>query len=132
MTHIEIKTRWRVGLSNGENCTEGSYPFEFKMGGKSPWLRLLDYLKKNDLEIRSLSLIYKDQTFNLPSKSTDPKFAAFRNAQKPIGYEFGRPVAAEQASEPELYARITALYDNYELQLWVNEKNPRNSWVIVK
>jgi hypothetical protein len=121
---------WKVGISNGENFTEGVYPFEFIPNKKSPWLRLIDYLNLSDSKITSLCLVYKDRTFNLPSAGNNPKFRNFDVAEKPIKYDFGRVIGVDKNGDDK-YARIEAIYSNYKLQLWVDEKNPNNCWVLV-
>ena len=125
-------TRWKVGLSNGENFTEEVFPFEATIGVLSPWLRLRKYCQDHKLKITSLCLIEGGRTFNLPSASTNPKFKAFFDRPKPIDFNFGRPIGVTQGSKPELYAMIEAIYESYTLQLWVDENNTKNCWVLVK
>jgi hypothetical protein len=119
-----------VGLSNGDNFIEGSKPFDIIPYELSPWLRLLQYLAEHDLSITSLSLIYKDRTFNLPSSGSNPKFKAFYDAKKPISYNFMRIVGGTPGENTDLFAVIEAVYKDYSLQLWVDEKNPENTWVL--
>lgn len=123
-------TRWKVGLSNGENFVEGNAPFEAIKGENSPWYKLQNYIKQNQLTITSLSLIHGSRTFNLPSLGNNPKFRAFYTDKKPISYDFGRPIGISKQGN-DLFARIQAIYDDYILELWVDEYNPQNCWVLV-
>lgn len=123
-------TRWKVGLSNGENFIEGVAPFERIKGEDSPWLKLLAYCKQNNIDMTSLCLIHGSRTFNLPSAGTNPKFKAFSTTKKPIGFDFGRPFSITQGEPRELFAMIVAIYDDHQLQLWVDERNPNNCWVL--
>lgn len=126
-------TRWKVGLSDGSVCTEGISPFNFVKGNLSPWLKLIESLKKNNLHITSLSITDGQKTFNLPSAGNNPKFAAFYNAEKPIGFNFHRAYGMDNNGEnKDVFALATAIYETYELQLWVDENNTNNSWVLVR
>ena len=139
MTH---KVRWHVGLSNGENYTEGNAPFDEIKGELSPFLRLDKYLLDNKLEIKSLCLIAEDgRTFNLPSAGNNPKFQYFKELDKPIDYWVERVMNRELhvsggkvAGETPLglFTIAVAIYPDYELQIWVDENNTKNSWSVVK
>ena len=122
-------TRWKVGLSNGENFTEGNAPFEAIANEDSPWLKLQKYLAENELKITSLSLIDGSRTFNLPSLGNNPKFQAFYTDVKPVSYNFGRPFSISSTKKQELFARIQAVYSDVILELWVDENRTDNCWV---
>jgi hypothetical protein len=122
--------QWRVKLSSGEVFTENIKPFEKISGEKTPWLRLLDYIDKNNLKIVSLSLVDGERVFNLPSKTNRPKFMAFSGLIKPKKFNFYRMLGME-FDKRELFSVIEADYGNYKLQLWVDEYH-KNSWVLVK
>lgn len=124
-------TQWRVGLSNGENFTEGVAPFQVIPGELSPWLRLSKYLAENRVTITSLSLIANGRVHHLPSAGKNPTFRAFFLSEKPLFYNFSRPIGGTNGKIEDTFARIEAVYENYILQLWVDEKNPKNSWVLV-
>lgn len=125
-------TRWKVGLSTGENFTEGSEPFSFVPGQDSPWLKLKAYLKESGAKITSLSLIYNGRTYNLPSTSNNPKFSAFANNEKPHDFDFGRVYGMDDnGHNKDVFSVIEAFYTDKVLQLWIDEKNPNNTWVLV-
>ena len=128
MTH---SIKWQVGLSDGKNYIEGGEHFEIIAGELSPWLKLQEYIKNNDLTITSMSLIGGKRVFNLPSKGNRPKFRAFANLEKPISYNFFRMVGGDSRGNRDLFAVAEAIYSNYKLQIWVDEYNPESSWVLV-
>lgn len=117
-------TRWKVGLSDGQTIIE-DVTTKDKL---SPWLSLQKYISENKLKITSLSLINGSRTFNLPSLGNNPKFRAFYTDKKPLSYNFGRVIGLSKSSE-DMFARIQAVYENYILELWVDEKRPDNCWV---
>lgn len=125
-------TRWKVGLSNGHVFTEGTDPFSFVPGEDSPWLKLKAYLKESGARITALSLVYNGRTYNLPSNSNNPKFAAFANNEKPIDFDFGRVYGMDDNGyNKDVFAVIEAFYQDRVLQLWIDEKNQNNTWVLV-
>lgn len=124
-------TRWTVGLSNGENHSEGVVPFYPNPGQKSPWLRLIDYLNTENLTITSLAIVSGDRTFNLPSAGNNPKFRAFYDIKKPISFNFFRMIGSEGGKLTDRFSVAEAVYPNCKLQLWVDENNPNNCWVLV-
>jgi hypothetical protein len=131
---------FQVSLSNGETFFEGKGEYQEIPGQLSPWQRLNKYLAENKLFITSLSLYTKDgRTFNLPSAGKCPRFKFFAEAQKPIDFNFFRAISREmtfigqEAKEVEISDWFTvaeAIYPDYKLQLWVDENNTRNSWVL--
>lgn len=138
-----MRLKWKVGLSDGNNYIEGIAPFDTVSGELSPWLKLQKYIKENNLTIKSLSLIElfpdarKNRTYNLPSAGKNPKFRAFDIASKPIDYKFFRMVAGDVTSNNNTkidteFAVVEAIYETYSLQLWVDERNTRNCWVLAK
>lgn len=128
-----MRLKWNISLNNGQNFTEGVGIFSVVEGELSPWLKLEEYLLSNDLKITSLSIISDDgKTFNLPSLGKNPKFRAFLTAPKPLYYNFGRVIGNNiSGGDLEVFARIEAVYENYKLQLWVNENNPDSCHVLV-
>lgn len=65
---------WVVNLSNGETLKEGSVI----AGEKSPWQKLLDYCKHNNLEITGIWLNVKDvMVAAMPQKMCDGYFHAY-------------------------------------------------------
>jgi hypothetical protein len=135
---------WQVSLSNGETFFEDKGKFKEIPGLSSPWQRLIAYISRNHLEITSLSLYTRDgQTFNLPSAGNNPKFQAFAKLQKPLDYEMcrcgARNVAqvengvvkqVESNGFSELFTIAKAIYPTGTLQLWVDERNPKNCWTL--
>jgi len=132
---------WQVSLSNGETFFEGKGQFEEIAGIDSSWQRLIKYIAVNKLSITSLSLVTEDgRTFNLPSAGKNPKFKPFVDAEKPLDYELHRTISREhtvvnnqitKTENVDWFTYIEAIYPNYKLQLWVDENNTRNSWVLV-
>ena len=139
--NLKSNVFWQVSLSNGETFYENKGIFVLIPGELSPWKRLLNYIVEHKVEITSLSLFTKDgRTFNLPSAGKNPKFAPFALAEKPIDYIFNRYLAREhevvdmkvvKTEATDWFAVIEAIYPTYKLQLWVDENNTRNSWVLV-
>lgn len=129
MTH---SIKWQVGLSDGKNYIEGGELFEIVSGELSPWLKLQEYIKNNDLVITSMSLVSGKKTFNLPSKGNRPKFRAFANLDKPVSYNFFRMVGGDTTGDRDLFAVAEAHYSSYKLQLWVDEHNSNNCWTLVR
>lgn len=127
-------TRWKVGLSNGAVHVEGHDLFQVVPGELSPWLKLMEYLKQRDLTITSLSIISGGDTFNLPSAGNNPKFKAFADAKKPLSFNFYRMLGADLNGDrkTDLFSVAEAVYTTYRLQLWVEDFNPQNCWVLVK
>lgn len=139
------KVKWLVSLSNGETFFEGKGKFVEIAGQRSPWQRLLSYTAQSKTTITSLSL-YTDegQTFNLPSAGNNPKFAPFRALEKPIDYAVRRHIANEASGSQDengvkvgamkmsdWFTSIVAIYPTHELQLWVDNQNTKNCWVLV-
>lgn len=129
------KTYWQVGLSNGLTLYEEKGDYVTVEGELSPWQRLLSYMAKENVTITSLALYSGDKRWVLPSMGNNPKFKAFCDAQKPLSFRAYRKMGADieggQITEQELYTVAEAQYENYKLQLWVSEKNPDISWVLV-
>jgi len=137
--------KFKVSLSNGQTFYEGKPPFEEIPNDLSPWQRLIQYTIDNQCLITSLSLYTEDgKTFNLPSSGKNPKFREFAKLEKPIDYNVSRKIATEmdairteQGIETsnrrisEWYTIAEAIYPTYSLQLWVDEQDTRNCWVLV-
>jgi hypothetical protein len=127
-----MKLKWKVGLSDGTNYIEGNSPFQYTDGELSPWLKLQRHIKENNLSITSLCIVDEGRTFNLPSRGQNPKFRAFLNAEKPIAFNFFRMIGgAVGGGNRDLFAVAEAHYTDYKLQLWVDEKNTKNCWVLM-
>lgn len=137
------KVLWAVSLSNGETIYEEKGDYLELEGELSPWQRLLLHLQKNKLSIRSLFLYTDDgQRWNLPSLGSNPRFKAFDMAPKPITYLASRRIGFDFAGDEKTVAEIEkdrasdlftiaeAIYSDMSLQIWVNEKNPKVSWVL--
>lgn len=136
METLQNNVKWQVSLSSGETLYEGKGNFVKVVGELSPWNKLLKYISDNDLSITSISL-YTDrgQTFNIPSVGKTPKFHAFSTAKKPLSLTFYRKAAANvvggKEGEYEHFAVIQANYEDFALQLWVNESDGNNCWLLV-
>lgn len=142
MQTLNHKVKFKVSLSNGQTFYEGREPFNEILNEKSPWQRLIKYTVDNKCVITSLSLYTDDgRTFNLPSLGKNPKFREFANkVDKPIDFNVSRKMAreADVVNEKvgnvvinEWYTIAEAIYSSYSLQLWVDEQDPRNCWVLV-
>lgn len=127
--------RWQVSLSNGEQLLENNDFISDKES--SAWQKLRKYIQDNNLEITSLSLLTGDnRTFNLPSGGKRPHFKAFYDVEKPVGFNFGHRIGFDVQNSTgerneELFVFIEAVYTDYSLQLWVDEHNVENCWVLV-
>jgi hypothetical protein len=120
--------KWNVKLSDKTLYTEGVYPFD---GESSSWNVLEKHVADNNLQVIELWLSTDNHTFYLNTAGTHPKFAAFRQVEQPSDYKVRRYLALDsQSGKEELYTVAIAVYPEYELQLWVNEKDPSESWVI--
>jgi hypothetical protein len=131
---MKHKVKWQVSLNNGETFYEDKGRFIEIEGELSPWNKLQEYIKDNNLEITSLAL-YTDlgQRFNLPSNSSNPKFKAFISDYKPYKYSLERKLGFDiNGTANELYTTICSIYkiENIEIKLsvWVDENNTMNSW----
>ena len=131
---MKHKVKWQISLNNGETFYEDKGRFIEIEGELSPWNKLQNYIKENDLEITSLAL-YTDigQRFNLPSNSSNPKFKAFIEGYRPYRYTLERKLGFDiNGTANELYTTISAFYklENIEIKLsvWVDENNTMNSW----
>ena len=130
------KVKWQVSLTNGETLFEGKGDFKEIRGQSSPWQRLTKYIIENSLDITSLSLYTDDgRTFNLPSKGKNPKFREFSLMDKPLDFNFAHKLARNimkdgTSIESGWFTFIEAIYPTYRLQLWVDENDTRNCWVL--
>ena len=131
MTHY---VKWMVGLSDGSNIYEDKGDFKRVAGEKTPWLKLKKYLDDKGVEITSLSL-YTDggDRWVLPSSGSSPKFQELRDIKQPNSYKFRRKAKIEQSTgNTREYAVVIAEYDDYDIEIWVLEKEPNPSWSLIK
>lgn len=132
-----MRTRWKVGLSNGENFVEGMGEFSFIDGEQTPWQRLGAYIQTNSLKITSLAIEKDGVIYNVPSQGKNPKFRAFALSEKPLDYNFFRVFGTDmnrrglRIGKPDLYAVVQAIYNNYKLELWVDEQS-NSCWTLIK
>lgn len=132
MTHNVL---FRASLSNGETFTEDKDIHGDDTG--SPWTRLCKYAEENNLTITSLALVTPNgQTFNLPSAGNNPKFKV-AETEKPLSYMVKRSIARNmyldgRSEVADHFTIAVAQYEAYRLEVWVDEKNPRNSWSLVR
>lgn len=148
------KVRWQASLSNGETFYEGKAPFDFKYGEKMPWNRLERYIVDKKVNITSLALIFGDRSYNLPSIGKNPNFREFALQPQPLDYNVYRKLATDRGYDDGVIGDIKksdhftvaeAVYGveikaqdgetkaslNFKLQLWVDEKNPKNSYLML-
>src|SRR3990172_4943412 len=84
------------------------------------------------------------RTFNLPSLGKNPNFAPFRDSEKPIDFHVERKMGSEisglregnklsikKVEMSDWFTVAIAIYPTYKLQLWVDNQNPKNCWVLV-
>ena len=121
----EEKVKFVVGLSNGENLTEGKGILSKVAGEDSPWWKLQKYLKDNGLKITSMSLYCKTKVgnrhYHLPNEKN--KF----NGEIPIGYNCFRLFSGDvlgTGQDYEHYTCMEAIYPEFKVQLYVSEKDP--------
>ena len=128
-----LKVKWQVSLSDGTTVYEGKGDYLYIAGELSPWNRLLEHIKTNELRITSLSLYTdKGQTFNLPSAGKNPKFHLFASSPQPIGYKMFRAVGHDIDAQSEDHFTVAeADYGDYRLQLWVDNQHPENCWTLL-
>jgi len=123
----ESKLNWIAGLSNGETLIEGEGVVSRIDGELSPWWKLQAYLKEKDLTINSFYLARGGRHFNLPS--INPKFGG----EKPVGYNCFRRVRSDglagDTSNDEFYTCAEAIYEDFTVQLWIDEQDTNKSWV---
>jgi hypothetical protein len=134
-TLFKHNVKWKISLSNGETFYEGKGKFKDISGLKSPFQRLLDYTLDTKTYITSLSLYTDDgKSFNLPSAGKRPQFKEFSNLEKPLDYNICRKITRKISrigfETDEWFTVAEAIYPKYKLQLWVDEKNPKNCWVL--
>jgi len=115
------------GLSNGETLVEGRGVLESN-GENSSWWKLQEYIKERNLSIQSFGLWTGDRHYNLPS--VDPKF----KGQAPVSYNcfrrFGQNILMGQGNV-EHYICAEAIYEDFTVQLWLDEQDSSKSWVNV-
>ena len=114
---------------NGETLVEGRGVLEpTTENDKSSWWKLQDYIKERNLTIQSFGLWTGDRHYNLPS--VNPKF----NGQAPISYNcfrrFGQNILMGQGNV-EHYICAEAIYEDFTVQLWLDEQDSSKSWVNV-
>jgi len=139
------QVKWQVGLSNGETFFEGKGNFDYIDGAPSPWLRLFDYLAEKKCRITSLSLFTDTgQRWNLPSAGNRPKFKAFYEAEVPVdfncfrklgedkkGIREGNELTVTETVSQDLFTVAQAEFENYFLEVWVNEANTKHAWTLI-
>ena len=125
--------KWTASLSDGSIIYEDKGDYKRVEGELSPWLKLMEYIENNDVEITSLSLYTDDgRRWNLPS-SGNPKFKELRDVGQPDGFRFFRKLSRDLVSKKEKrYAVVEAQYQDYKVQVWVRDKEPYASWSIVQ
>ena len=138
-----------ASLSNGQTIVEGKGEWCWADGLKSPWNRLVRYAAENELNITSISLFTTSgATFTMPPMGGKPRFKGYTNQtpeETPIDFEVKRFLArdldvsiqnnvgsVDKTEIAEFYTIAEAIYKDFTLQLWVNELNTRNSWVVMK
>lgn len=122
-------------------CYEGKGAFAEVANQLSPWQNLMRHIDDEGVTITSLSLFTDaGQTFNLPAAGRNPKFRIFEAGEVPIDYnafhalahEAGRnKTTGEMERSTDFFAVAEAIYSDRRLQVWVDERNPRNCWSVI-
>ena len=121
--------KWVVGLSNGETLVEGKGKTSFIDGESSPWNKLQQYIKENDLTIQSLGIWIGDKHFNLPS--VKPKFGG----ASPLKYNCFRMFASDLGSgKPNVqhYTCAEAIYKDYTVRMLIDEQDTDKMWIDIQ
>ena len=129
MTIPESKIQFVCGLSNGETLVEGKGVLSKVEGEDSPWWKLQNYLKENNLTINSFNLWVGDRHYNLPS--VNPKFGG----ETPKAYNCFRKYASDGVSgveNVEHYICAEAIYEDFTVQLWIDEQDTNKMWCNIK
>lgn len=133
--------RWKVTLNNNHVHTEGDGFFVERISGPSPFQKLKKLLQEKELTIKTLALFSADgREWILPSQDVShmPHFEPFRTSSRPIEYLVKRFVGKNMNNDKpvnnmnDLYTVGVAVYSDYELQLWVNENNTKETFTIVE
>lgn len=138
------KVKFQVSLSDGQTLYEGKGILEEIAGEKSPWQKLQTYVVDQKVEITSLSLFTDDgRHFNLPTAGANPKFNPQIPGErpKPLDFEIFRYIDYDIKAIPigEVVEKKVAnwftvaevMYPKYKIQIWVDENNSQNSWLMV-
>lgn len=138
---LKAKVLFKVSLSNGETYYEGKGEYQEIPGQPMPWRRLYNSVIERGLRITSLSLYTEDgRTFNLPSAGKNPKFPEFAKLERPIDFNVERKLGLEHdvvgnqvksTVMADHYTVAEVTYPSHKLQIWVDEMDTRNSWVLV-
>lgn len=127
---------FKVGLSNGETAVEGKGKFALEKGALSPISKLLKYCADESLRMTSVTICTPDgHEFHAPTSSKNPKFKAFSESMKPVGYKIYRKAGGDVLTgnvKYEHYTVVETLYDGFSLQLWVSHKKPYQSYSLMK
>lgn len=136
-TPLKHNVKWQVSLNNGKTFFEGKGLFIEIENEPSPWQRLQKYINDRKVYITSLSLYTDDgRTFNLPSAGKNPRFREFNSDEKPLDFrafrKYGESIdpKTREITGADLYTVAESIYSTYRLQLWVDEKDTRNCWVL--
>jgi hypothetical protein len=124
------QVKFVVGLSNGENLTEGEGILSIIPGEDSPWWKLQKHLKENGLKITSMSLYSKTEVgnrhYHLPNDTN--KF----DGEVPIGYNCFRRYSGDVLGTGQNYEHYTCMeaeYTDFKVQLYVSERDPDKVWI---
>lgn len=105
------KTHWVAKLDNGKVVEEFKGDYKEIKDKPSPWQRLVKYCEKKDLSITALQIKYKDRSWTLPLGAKE--------------YYYSRSISGDiGGTDLDRYIFIGAVFDGYEVQIWVDEKDP--------
>jgi hypothetical protein len=105
------KTHWLALLSNGETAEEFKGDYKEIKDKPSPWQRLVKYCNEKDLAIVGLQIKCEDRTWTLPAGANE--------------YYYRRYVSKVLNDKDEEHLIfISAVFDGFEVQIWVDEYDP--------
>lgn len=112
-------TTWIASLSNGQQLSMR----ELNNGdGTNPWDKVVNYIRKNDLQITHLQLIVNGKVYNSPSLSRNASFRSNTSIDKFwIFYKHAANLAGDQQSEN--YIAFSYRIGDFRNFFWVNTHN---------
>lgn len=123
-----MKAYWFAYLSDGQCVSEKDLYEEDNQ--TNPWLRMMEYLKKNGITVSSVQLIVNGRVYNTPSITNRGKFYC---EGEPCNLWCQKRFNAITFGEYEenLYYGISYKVGDYRHYLWVNVEN-NESFVEIK
>jgi len=117
--------KWIISLSNGETIIENSERLnELYSDNRSTYQKLLQYMKENNLLIRSIRIQVngRTHTFSISPKGKFPTFIEVKD----IGYR--RKFTMNSNGEKEEFINYYIIIGNIKMMMWIDE-NSGDSWM---